>query len=82
MSTRKTNSRSRSGDRLSERAARGAMAHFRASSATGTLRAASDRASATVDDRRAARRSATDPQILRRWVVGDLIAAGSRRAFA
>jgi hypothetical protein len=67
-----TNSQYRSGDRVSERAARGAMAHFRAAAAKGAPPAAPDP------------RSATDPQVLRRWRVADLIAAASRprRAFA
>jgi hypothetical protein len=89
MSTRPTNPQYHPGDRISERAARGAIAHFRAAGAEGARRAkgarraAPDPANAIVSDRRDIRRSATDPQILRRWVISDLIAdASRRRAFA
>jgi hypothetical protein len=83
MSTRTTNSQHHSRDRISERAARGAMAHFRTAAARGTSLAALGPANAIVNDRRDNRRSTTDPQILRRWAVADLIAAARwRRAFA
>jgi hypothetical protein len=78
MSTLTTNSQSHSGNRISERATRGAMAQFRSAAAKG---APSTRDAA--NDRRDIRRSAIDPQILRRWRIADLIAAASRRgAFA
>jgi hypothetical protein len=83
MSTRTTHSQYHSSDRISERAARGAMAHFRAAASKGiTSSAAPGPANAIVNDRRDDRRPATDRQILRRWAVADLIAAArSRRAF-
>jgi hypothetical protein len=79
MTTRNTNSRRHSGHRVSERAARGAIAHFQAAAAKGAPPAAPDPANALVNDRRDIRRSATDPQILRRWVLADLLADASRR---
>jgi hypothetical protein len=83
MSTRTTDSQYHSGDRISERAARGAMAYFRAAPARGASPAPADRANSIVNDRRGNRRSTTDPQILRRWAVADLIAAARwRRALA
>jgi hypothetical protein len=83
MSTRTRNSQRRSGDRLSERATRGAMAHFRAAAANSASPSALGSANAIINDRRDNRRSATDPQILRRWAVADLIAAARwRRALA
>ncbi len=80
MSTRTTNSQYHSGDRISERAARSAMAHFRAAAAKRTSPSAPGPANAVVDDSRDNRRSATDPQILRRWAVADLIAAARWRS--
>jgi hypothetical protein len=80
MSPRTTNSQHHSGGRISERAARGAMAHFRAASARGASPAPADSAHAPVNDRRYNRRSTTDPQILRRWAVADLIAAARWRS--
>jgi hypothetical protein len=78
-----TNSQHRSRERISERAARRAMAQFRAAASNGARSATPDQADAIATDRRDLRRSATDPQILRRWVVADLIAkANRRRAFA
>jgi hypothetical protein len=84
MSTRTNNSHQHhSGDRISERTARRAMAQFRTAAAKGAPSAARDAAKAAGIDRRDIRRSATDPQILRRWKLADLIAAANReRAFA
>ncbi len=83
MSTRTNHRQVRAGDRISERAARRVIAHLRTAPLTGAPPAPSDPANATVDDRRDTQRSAANPQILRRWVVADLIAAAAwRRAFA
>lgn len=84
MSTRTTHSQYRSGDRISERAARVAMAHFRAAASKGiTSPAAPGSANPIVNDRRDNRRPATERQILRRWAVADLIAGATwRRASA
>jgi hypothetical protein len=84
MSTRTTHSQYRSGDRISERAARGAMAHFRAAASKSiTSPAVPGSANPIVNDRLDNRRPATDRQILRRWAVADLIAGATwRRASA
>jgi hypothetical protein len=79
MSTRTTNPQYKSRDRTSERAARGAMAQFRAAAAKSAPPAAPDPANAVINGRRDSQRSVADPQILRRWVLADLIAAASRR---
>jgi hypothetical protein len=79
MTTRANHRQFRAGDRISERAARRAIAQFRTAAVNGAPPAPSDPANATVNDRRDTRRSAADPQILRRWVLADLIADASRR---
>jgi hypothetical protein len=62
MNARTSNSQPRSDDRISERAARRAIAQFRAAAPGGR------------DSRRA-----SNPQILRRWALADLIADSIRR---
>jgi hypothetical protein len=82
MSTRTNHRPFRTGDRVSQHAGRRVIAQFRTPVRDPARPAPSDPANATVDDRHDTQRSASDPQILRRWVVADLIAAAGRRAFA
>jgi hypothetical protein len=83
MNARTTNSKSDSGDRVAERAARSAMAQFRAAASKGAAPASCRPSGARLNARRDIRRPASEPQILRRWAVTDLIADAIRRsAFA
>ncbi len=84
MSRRNKHSQFRAGDRISERAARRAFAHFRTAAVKDApLAAPPDPANGAGGGRGDTPGSAADSQILRRWVVADLIVAGTRRrAFA
>ena len=79
MSTRTNHSRFRSRDRISERAARRAFAHFRTAAVKDAAAAAPGPANVRVDAGGDTHGSAGDSQILRRWSVAELIAAGSSR---
>jgi hypothetical protein len=79
MSTRTNSSPFRVGDRISERAARRALAHFRATAVKGALTAAPDLAKATGNDHSVTGGSASDHLVLRRWSVAELIAGATWR---
>jgi len=83
MSTRTTNSQYHSGDRISERAARRAVAHYGGTVSKRAPAPAVDPANVIDNDRRDTHGSAGDVRVLRRWSVADLIAAATwGRAFA